>query len=1105
MTASVTSLVDHVSRQTITGELDRTLFVEAGAGSGKTTAVVARVVELVRSGVDIDHIAAITFTEAAASELRIRVRDQLEEEGRRSDDRRLLDAAARVEGAAFTTLHGFALQLLTDHPVEAGLPPGFGVADEISSILAFEDAWRVFSGRMGDDLDLLELQARAAVLGCELKKFVDVAHRFDDNWDLLGDLDVDPPPLPTLDFTGLLDQLRSLAAMRSGCRVAGDKLGDALEALEETIAEVEADEPLDQLARLDHSLTPKLNAGKAANWGEPSIAEVKDAVKEARAAIDAVAAVHKDAVMRQMGHHVARFVHDRVEGRRAAGELSFHDLLVLARRLLRSDEQVRQRLHQRYRRILLDEFQDTDQIQIELAVLLAVPDPPGERPWLELAAAIPPGRLVVVGDPKQSIYRFRRADIGVYSDAEGALVDAPTQLVTNFRSVPGIVHFVNEVFGAQMGDGEPGAQPAYTALTPARLPCPDDAGLVRVLGGPDDAESVSELRRREAIDVAAVACRVIEEGWLVERDGAWVPARLGDIAVLIPSRLSLPSLESAFAAANVPFRPETSSLVYATQEVREVMAAVRAVADSANAVDVVAALRSSLFAVGDAELLAWHGAGGRWDYRVDHPEAVAALGVEHPVAVAYGVLRAWRERRWWDEPAALVDRIVVERRLREQALAAERPRDRWRRYRFLTEQARQFAATQGGDLLDFVAWVEIQSSESARVTEPIPAEPDDDAVRVLTVHGSKGLEFPIVVLAGAPTQESNRRPGPKVHFDPDGGPPEVSLGKDRSTAQFEARAAVEELLDAHERIRLHYVAATRARDHLVVSAHHRVGRRCIGGRTWDAIQELEGWETFEARGDERYDAAPPTQLRLAGDDFATELATWQREQAALVAGAAAGSSTSATAVAHADDTATAVGVGPGRMAPDPADTERESWRRGRAGSAFGSAVHAVLQHLDLSTGSGLADLARLHAAEEGLPHLADEVAARAERVRTCDVIVEAAAARHWRELYLAFPATEGGTVVEGYVDLVYERPDGLVVVDFKTDWLPADDDAAEAAIDRLMTSYRLQGATYAIGLEQVTGRPVVDCVFLFATPEGVRTRRVEDLDNAKVAVQDRLR
>ena len=1150
---SAQELIDHHDRRTITGALDRTLFVEAGAGSGKTSSLVERIVNLVDvEGVPITRIAAITFTEAAASELRTRVRDALEQ---RSTDARsvaLEMAAGQVESAAFSTLHSFALRMLSDHPIEAGLPPGFGVVDEITSTLEFDESWRIFVGRVGDDMTLLDLQERAAAMAIELRHFAGVARRFDDNWDLLDRVSPDPTPLSDIVFDDVLmglDELKDLAGL---CAVGEDRYLERLGVYIDQVEAMVAAEPIDQVQTFRQLKSPPKSWGKAASWRAPGLEHVRAAVQAFNDRLLDRVTLYRNEVMDYFITLVARFVARRVEQRQAKGELAFHDLLVLARRLLRTDEVVRRTLHQRYTRILLDEFQDTDPIQIELAVLLASSEPVGATPWQELAADLEPGRLVVVGDPKQSIYRFRRADIAVYSETEQVLVDQPCRLTTNFRSVPGVLAWVNQVFEQTMGDGEQGKQPPYVPLTPARSPAPDQAVPVTVLGGPHDRSTkIHQIREAEGLDVAAITCRIMEEQWQVNREGQWLPARLKDIAVLIPSRLSLPSLEAAFAATNVPFRPETNSLVYATQEVRDVLAGVRAVVNPTNSVDVVATLRSALFAVGDDELLEWKLAGGSWDYRNrlpadphgigQHPdgrhaadesgqdapgdEPGAVLGMADPallsegntVAEAFAVLRRWHDDRWWYDPATLIDRIVRERRLRESALAEPRPRDRWRRYRFLAEQAREFAETQGGDLHDFVDWVEIQSSDMARVTEPIPAEPDDDAVRVLTIHGAKGLEFPVVILAGAPTEETRGRAGPQVIFPP-GGRPEVTLGADRRTAEFDVHASMEEILDSYERIRLHYVAATRARDHLIVSAHHKAGgRQSIGRRTWEAAGGCrELWHGFERRGDEHYAAQPPTQLRLADGGFADGLARWSAIQDRLLANAAAARHWSATSLARSVGASTTTSlatsatdqVGPvsgddggDRSSHDEPAPEQEPppdrWRAEGLGAAVGSAVHAALELVDFGYPRDLTALAVTSAAAEGVADLAAEVESRLRSALEAPTVQLAATATHWRELYVAVPAGQG--TVEGFIDLCIDTEDGLIVADYKTDALTGPDSLA-AKVDE----YRVQGATYAVALEHLTQRPVVACRFLFIGPDGVIEADIDDLVTAKAEVRQLL-
>ena len=441
-------LVDSADRKIIARSLDQTLFVEAGAGSGKTTSLVDRIVNLVDvDGVPVTRIAAITFTAAAATELRTRVRDALENRADDSRNAKLVDSAGQVESAAFSTLHGFALRLLTDHPIEAGLPPGFGVVDEITSTLEFDESWRIFLGQVGDDMSLLELQERAAAMNIQLRQFAGVARRFDDNWDLVKLVSPEDSKLPeTLSemvfddlLTAGLDDLRALLDL---CIFQEDLYFDPLCAYIDDVERMIAAEPLDQIQTFLLLKLPRRNAGKKDSWrgGIESVRAVVQAFHDGMLArIDS----YRQEVMESFISLVTDYVSERVEQRQLKGELAFHDLLVLARRLLRTDETVRRTLHQRYTRILLDEFQDTDPIQIELAVLLASAEPVGERPWQEIAAELEPGRLVVVGDPKQSIYRFRRADIGVYSETEQVLVDEPCRLTTNFRTVPGAVSYTH--------------------------------------------------------------------------------------------------------------------------------------------------------------------------------------------------------------------------------------------------------------------------------------------------------------------------------------------------------------------------------------------------------------------------------------------------------------------------------------------------------------------------------------------------------------------------------------------------------------------------------------------------------------------------------------
>ena len=1083
-------LPDAAERSRVTNELDATLFVEAGAGTGKTASLVTRIVNLVSSGVPVERIAAITFTEAAASELRVRVRDALSARGEAAQDQSLLDAAADVESAAFTTLHGFALRLLSEFPIEAGLPPGFSVADEVSSVLSFDTAWRDFVAKASDDMTNIGLFERADALKVGLKKFLEIARKFDDNWDVLDR--VEPPePLSAIDFSELFSNLQKLADRGDECLFEADKLAQRLRDFSDDIAAAQAVDGVDQLTVLKNFSFPPKNVGKATNWPKTPVAEVRKEIDHAKALVSSSLEQYQQQVLSQMISLVVEFVEARVSARLVKGELGFHDLLVLARKLVRTNQEVRRRFHQRYSKILLDEFQDTDPIQIELAVLLATDESDIDRPWPELAERLPAGRLLVVGDPKQSIYRFRRADMGVYSQAEDSLGERPTMLTTNFRSVPGIVAWVNHMFGSLMGDGIPGQQPRYSPLQAYRSPDHDTEGVVKTIGGPRE-ENLATIREAEAADVASVINSAIDERWRTEREGTWQPVRLSDIAVLIPSRLSLPALETAFERAGIAYRPETSSLVYATQEIRDVLAGVRAVSDPTNEVMVLAALRSSLFSIDDSELASWHRRFQTWDYRnVDQFVALAHTEgtedpSEHPVGQAFEVLRGWHAQRWWIDPAELVSLIVKDRRLRELALAAARPRDRWRRYRFLAEQARGFTAAQDGDLHAFIEWVDVQASETARVVEPIPPEPDDDAVRVLTIHGSKGLEFPMVVVAGAATQERSGGFQVRALFPP-GAAPQVKVGAGAATKEYSIFSSVEEALDGFERIRLDYVAATRARDILVVSAYHKTsGRVSNGRRTWTCMETAPTlWEAYQTTGARRKPISSTAQLHLGSGTFASTIDRWKSSQKAILENNARVRHWSASRIARATHTTSQLTLAERRLGGESTDLPIQT------GPDIGSAVHDILRRVEFGNPNSLDLLVREVCRHYGIPDAADEVEGLVTVALASSAVNEAADHDHWRELYVSMPTLDG--LLEGYIDLCYATDDDLVIVDYKTDRLiGSPTEVAERYLHQL--------AAYSLALGHVAQRPVTKTVFLFLRASPGERVVVADVGQARQEV-----
>lgn len=1120
---------DEAERIRIRTDRSSTLFVEAGAGSGKTRALVDRVEALVlQDRIGMESIAAITFTEKAAAELRDRIRQRFEEAARAAADdpeRHALATAALAEldGAAVGTLHSFAQRILNEHPVEAGLPPGVEVLDEIGSQVEFEAQWHQFLDELLDDPAMGRSILALEAAGVRLDTLRQLALQMTDNWDLVAErLDRDAPPPPAFDLASLLARFDEVIALREHCTDEDDVLLRKFTFLHESKARLAAG--IDETDRMaiatamgekgesGMKIGPG-SGGKGANWAIP-VGDVKEEIKQLARDCDAAVRHVTQGALAHIAAKLGDFVVAMAEERQETGRLEFHDLLVHARRVLRSPDhgaEVRHQLREPYVRLLLDEFQDTDPIQIELAALIAATEGDVDgKEWSDLD--VEPGRLFLVGDPKQSIYRFRRADIGVYLKARDRFPGGPS-LTVNFRTVAPAIEWINDVFSVLIQPKE-NSQPEYAALSAHRTEPPPVGPGVALLGAEVITEDLraDDLRERETADIAATVAAALHgaEPWQVDDGDGWRPAEPSDVCILLPARTSLPFLERALDRVGIPYRAETSSLVYATREVRELMLALRAVADPTDELATVAALRSFVYGCGDDDLAHWRlGLDGRFSLRRDLPEGWEG----HPVGDGLHHLLQLHEARLWSNPAELLDRLVRDRGVLETAVATGAPRDVWRRLRFVIDQARAWTDAGGRDLRAYLEWARLQGADNARVSETVLPETDDDSVRIMTIHGAKGLEFPITVMGGMTTQLARPIFGPSIDFPPDGSDPVLRLSSKVESEGYDAWKPVDEQMDEHERLRLLYVAATRARDHLVVCLHRTEKK---GRPTSAGVMAEPG---LASAAGVPYDPPPatvppnprPTPVPMPAREV------WAAERSAALTAASRRTVIAATTLAQQDVTPvsdtryisdpgvdpTDPGPVPGLLPADPGldkrprDLDLPPWQKGRYGTAIGRAVHGVLQVVDLATGAGLDDAARAQAMAEGVTNRTEVVARLAQSGVDTAAARQAAAGEHWRELWVAAPM--GDFLIEGYIDLLYRDADGgLVVVDWKTDHVEGDDDVA-AKLGR----YRLQGASYAAAIEQAVGEPVTRMVFAFLREDGATEAELPDLRAAIDEVQSR--
>ena len=1051
---------DAAARRVIREALSQTLFVEAGAGTGKTSALVDRFVALVRGGTEIDRIAAVTFTEKAAAELRERVRGALEEaQGEAAASPQIAAALESLDRAQISTIHSFAQTLLRAFSAQAGVDPDFEVQDPVSTERRMQERWRLYLESLEGNRAAEEAIDRVLTLGLQTSEIErlasDLAYR-PTLGELLGanPLSAAEPSWP--DVGRLRADVESVASGGP----EGDRLAERLSGLLSVLQALERADDDEREATLaaGAGVLTSTYKGTASKWGgkearDPAL-EVANRVS---AELNEVLSGLRAAALAALLPFVVAFVSQEERARSREGVLTFDDLIVRVRHVLRENDGAQQAFRERFAALLIDEFQDTDPLQMEIALAFA-----RERDGAPLEA----GRLFLVGDPKQSIYRFRRADMAMYSrtrDEIGRAGSEFPELALNRRSRTEILHWVNAVFAPLIGDGaEPGVQPPYREIHADRDVALSGPGVAWMGGAVD--HNARDMREEEARAIAAQCRAAVSGKWQVQdRDGTVRNASSRDIAVLIPRRILLTALERALADARVPYRVEGGSLIYRTQEVRDIINCLTAVDDPADEVAVAGALRSPAFACSDVDLAAFATDNrGRFDYLRRDLD-----GRSGPVAEALRILRGYHERRHETSLASLVERLVWERRVVEVGTIDQADRNAFRRARFLVEQARAFERSRPESLRAFVSWLERQSERMIVDHEGAGIDDDEDAVRIMTIHGAKGLEFPIVILAGL-SAAPNTNEYPTYLADHAAGRVGVHAGRRGGNREFvlggygDLRAA-EAAHDQAEMGRLLYVAATRGRDHLVVSLYHTkrqkssCAQRLIANGAQVHAPEL---------------AAPRAvtgivRTRLSGltvelpDGLDRERLDAERKT--LVVAATTRRYTSATAI---------------RDQKDEKTDASEPWSRGRAGTRLGRAVHAAIQSLPLDPDEATIEaFCRAQAVAEAVPHREDEVRRLVTWVvRESEAWKRAAAAtRAIREA--PFVVRQDGAVLEGFVDLLIETEDGIELIDWKTDHIAPD------AVEERLRQYELQAGLYVHGVQTATGRPVTSVTYVFASAE----------------------
>jgi ATP-dependent exoDNAse (exonuclease V) beta subunit len=1116
-------LSDEEARVRIRTSLDESLIVEASAGTGKTTELVHRITEVLATGrAEIQHIAAVTFTHKAAGEMKLRLRQELDEQRQQAEGSRrqaLEDALERLEEASIGTIHSFCAQILRERPVEANIDPAFEELSEQEAARIYQTAFRSWlERRLGEDSPGL----RRAFARLAWRDSWDDSSPFERlqyaGWKLLEWRDYTAgwrrgPFARTEEIDTLVRMVRDLADLSSRPRRVNDNLYLGLRPVRDLANWIERAETAggrdydgfeSLLLKLWRDLRKDLKKGSGEYGGGVDRAtlvsqreELLRWIAEFRNRADAdLAWLLRD--------EMAGLLEEYRERKRRQGKLDFVDLLCAVRDLLRDQQPVRKYLQTRFKYIFVDEFQDTDPLQVEILLLLSGDDS-NESDWRTITPRS--GKLFLVGDPKQSIYKFRRADLVLYREVRQTLEERGVGLVTltqSFRSVRNIQQIVNAAFETEMsgdvGDG-------HAEWAPLEKDRNDIEGHPSVVVLPVPKPYGKQRLSKQALADSLPDAIGAFVDWLVTRSGWGFRER--DIAVLFRKRNYSGTdltreVVRALEARGIAHLLAGSKSLHHREEVETLRAALTAIEWPDDELSVFAALKGSLFAVTDESLFLYRHRYGRLNPfrkdKVEEPEF-------QPITDALDLLADLHRRRNRRPFAATINGLLKSTRAHAGFLLRPGGQQILANVGRVAELARTYEMTGGISFRGFVEELTAKAEKEEAAEAPV-LEEDSDGVRLMTVHSAKGLEFPVVILADLMTGLS--RSEPEHHVD---GQSKLCAVELMGCAPWELRehAPAEAARERAEGVRVAYVAATRAKDLLVVPAVGddpypadswlsplfkalypvRAARRnstaaqgcpsfgvsSVALRPPDyglaeesvmpgliepevGTHQVVWWDPSALKLDEEQNQAVwqdrvlKRTLEEDGGKSLIAYRAWKERREQLLASASK-PQVEVFLASQATDAPPDLFLVEFIVVPTAS--------RAVSGRRFGTLVHAVLRDTPLHAEAGsISRFAELNARVFGAP----PEEAEAARIAVAGALAHPllARARAAERLHREYPLSlglEDGKWVEGVIDLAFLENGKWVVVDFKTD--------ADSAVRR--AHYERQLQWYAYALAKLTGKP----------------------------------
>ena len=870
---NLNSEIDSQSRLQIRNNLNSSYYVEAGAGTGKTTVLVDRIVSLILNNkTPINKIAAITFNKSAAKNIKDKIRNSLEsillQDDITHEAQKIIEASLHeLDISSIQTLHSFADKLIRQFPIESGVAPGFKILSESENNNLFENKWNNWISSNQENERFEKSFNSLLCLNINPNKIKSIAKLFWNNFENVEtskfENNIEIPKINFEKFQKLCIYLKDLSDL---CTKSDDPLllhvNDFLEEFEEMLISLnnwdfETSITLYTLSRFSKNVigndsyrSISTNKGNKKNWDpdpysqQNSKISVTSILSEIQNDIDNFLLSSGKSALTNLLNELKSFALIHANQRRQKGEITHNDSLIWARNLVKNNFNVRKHYILTYDNILIDEFQDTDPIQAEIAAFISQgitqdQSAPLETDWRNIKAQN--GKLFAVGDPKQSIYKFRKADASISQIIQKNLTKDTLYLTENFRSTKSIIKFVNQIFEQLFEESQ--TQPRYVNLTAPKenVSNPFNIGGVKFFGQSIDNKTTDQIKKEEAKQISHIIYEIISKKWeirdaIIDSETRKKTATYNDICILVEKNVDIPIIENYLNNLNIPNINQNSAINYKSQEIKDIVNCLKAINNPFDKISIIATLKSPAFSCSDEDFLTHVKSNKNFNYTQNNHNHSSKIDKY------LKILNEFHQKKNHTPVTEIIEDFFISRHLNASAFLHENSENILNHYEFIMSTAISLSKNKHLRIIELIDHIEKDLNQANK----IPNNDQSNAVKIMTLHGAKGLEFPIVIMTGLGFMSETSSTENNMLFDKNTQQLEVKISKNIQTSKFEDLLEQENQSTYEEKIRLLYVSATRAKDFFIISLFKGARTKLLYHRFTNTAQKQKTeWSKIE--------------------------------------------------------------------------------------------------------------------------------------------------------------------------------------------------------------------------------------------------------------------